>query len=193
MLAGTEVAHALAYRIVYPVASVRWHVLAASGHGYLGYGPLVLGLAAATVLAAFASTVADVVQGRPTRPLPAWTFGALPPVGFTVQEFTERLFATHTLPWWMVEQPTFRIGLLLQVPFALLAYIAARLLLRVAERAGEALGGARLPIAAFGELIGWHAFELTPSRVSAIVGGHAVRGPPQAASRSASALSRVPA
>ena len=134
LLAGTEVAHALAYRIVYPVASVRWRVLAASGHGYMGYAPLVFGIAGAVVLAGLASTVVDAVRRRPPRSLPAWAFASLPIVAFTVQEFTERLLATNSLPWWMFEQPTFRIGLLLQLPFALVAYLIARLLLRVAER-----------------------------------------------------------
>jgi hypothetical protein len=36
-------------------------------------------------------------------------------------------------------QPTFRYGLLLQVPFALAAYLVARLLLRVAREIGRAL------------------------------------------------------
>ena len=134
LLAGTEVAHALAYRIVYPVASVRWRVLAASGHGYMGYAPLVFGIGAAVVLAGLASTVVDTVRRRPPGSLPAWAFALLPGVAFTVQEFTERLLATNSLPWWMFEQPTFRIGLLLQLPFALVAYLVARVLLRVAER-----------------------------------------------------------
>src|SRR5215475_8589198 len=109
ILAGTELAHALAYCLVYPSASVRWHALAASGHGYLGLVPLVSGIGAAVVLAAVAATAADAAARRPVRPLPAWAFGSLPLGAFTVQEFLERLFATHSLPWWMVEQPTFRV------------------------------------------------------------------------------------
>jgi len=155
MLAGTEVAHALAYRIVYPIASVRWHVLATSGHGYMGYAPLVFGIASAVLLAGLASMVVDLVRRRPSRPLPAWAFASLPIVGFTVQEFTERLLATNSLPWWMFEQPTFRVGVLLQLPFALAGYLIARFLLRVAERVAEVFTGSPRPV-----LVGWVAGAL---------------------------------
>jgi hypothetical protein len=142
ILAGTECAHALAYRIVYPQASVRWQVLAETGHGYMGWAPLVLGIGSAVVLAGLASIVADTARRRAVRPLPAWAFGSLPLVAFFVQEFLERWFANGVLPWWLVEQPTFRIGLLLQLPFAVLAYLAARLLLRAGRALGRALGAA---------------------------------------------------
>ena len=152
MLAGTEVAHALAYRIVYPIASVRWHVLATSGHGYMGYAPLVFGIASAVMLAGFASMVVDIARRRPSRPLPAWAFALLPILGFTVQEFTERLLATDSLPWWMFEQPTFRVGVLLQLPFALSGYLIARFLLRAAERVAEVFTGSPRPV-----FVGWFA------------------------------------
>ncbi len=44
----------------------------------------------------------------------------------------------------MVLQPTFRVGLLLQLPFGLLAYLAARLLLRTARAIGAVM---RRPLA----------------------------------------------
>ena len=150
MLAGTEVAHALAYRIVYPIASVRWHVLATSGHGYMGYAPLVFGIASAALLAGLASIAVDIVRRRPSRTLPAWAFALLPVLGFTVQEFTERLLATNSLPWWMFEQPTFRVGVLLQLPFALAAYLVARFLLRVPERVARVFMDPMPPL-----LAGW--------------------------------------
>jgi hypothetical protein len=178
MLAGTEVAHALAYCLVYPSATVRWQALAASGHGYLGLVPLVSGIGAAVVLAAVAATAVDAAARRPTRPLPAWTFGTLPFAAFTLQEFLERLFASHTLPWWMVEQPTFRVGLALQVPFALAAYLAARLLLRAGRALGEAVSRRRhrlLPVRPSLRLA--PAASLLVPRAP-FASGWSVRGPP---------------
>ena len=64
MLAGTECAHALAYRIVYPQTSVRWRVLIEAGHSYMGWAPVVLGLGAGVVAAGVASAVVDVVRRR---------------------------------------------------------------------------------------------------------------------------------
>ena len=49
MLAGSEAAHALAYRLAYPELHVRVHVLLVTGHGYLRWLPLVLGIAGAVV------------------------------------------------------------------------------------------------------------------------------------------------
>lgn len=139
MLAGVIAAHSLAYSLVYPEAEVRWQVLALTGHGYLGYTPVALGIIGAVVLIGLLSAVADSARGRRPRPVPAWGFALLPLIGFTVQEFTERWLAGSTFPWWMVLQPTFRVGLLLQLPFGLLAYLAARLLLRTAQAIGAVM------------------------------------------------------
>jgi hypothetical protein len=180
MLAGTEVAHALAYRIVYPEASVRWRVLAETGHGYLGWTPVFLGVGAAIVLAGLASSVFDAVRREPPRPTPAWVFGLLPLAGFTLQEFLERWLVSGSLPWWMVEQPTFRVGLLLQLPFSLVAFLAASLLLRAARRVGSILGAARSPLAHPASRMRWHRFALAALQPCALGAGHDVRGPPPA-------------
>ena len=47
-------------------------------------------------------------------------------------------------PWWMVQQPTFRVGLLLQLPVGLVVYLVARLLLRTARAIGAVM---RRPLA----------------------------------------------
>ena len=147
ILAGTLAAHSLAYRIAYPVADARWRLLASTGHGYLGYVPLIAGTIVAAVLAGSLAMAADAVRGKPFRAFPAWAFALLPVLAFTVQEFTERWVAGGGLPWWMVLQPTFRIGLLLQLPFALVAFLVARLLLRTARAIGRILRGqGSLPI-----------------------------------------------
>jgi hypothetical protein len=180
MGAGSQVAHVFAYRLVYPEAHVRLRELLATGHGYLGYTPVLLGFGAAVELAAFASILAGTVRRRRYDAVRPWAFALLPPLGFVIQEFLERWLAGSSFPWWMVQQPTFRIGLLLQLPFALAAYLLARLLLRVADRVGDvlhgALEGARLEV----RTPGWPAFDFSPPRVAALAGGHAGRGPPPA-------------
>jgi hypothetical protein len=63
--------------------------------------------------------------------LPRWVFACLPPVVFAVQEHVEHLIA-HGAPWTLAVDPTFVAGLCLQAPFALAAYLVARLLVVVA-------------------------------------------------------------
>ena len=63
-----------------------------------------------------------------------------------LQEFLERSLHLGTFAWQTAFAPTFLPGLALQLPFALVAYVAARLLLRAAERAGRAFAPARPPV-----------------------------------------------
>jgi hypothetical protein len=110
---GVLAAHAAAYGLVGGGAD--------AAHGYLPLAEasvcalLALGLVAA-VLAAHA--------GAPGRPH-ALAFALAPPLAFLLQETAERGFA---LPL----ERVVLVGLVLQLPFALLAYVAARLLLRAA-------------------------------------------------------------
>jgi hypothetical protein len=59
---------------------------------------------------------------------PAWLFAVVPPLAFGVQEHLERALQGEPTAGAALE-PTFVLGLVLQVPFALLAYLLARLLL----------------------------------------------------------------
>ena len=52
LVAGSQAAHALTYRLVYPGTSIRVHALLVTGHGYLDRLPLVLGAALAIALVA---------------------------------------------------------------------------------------------------------------------------------------------
>jgi hypothetical protein len=139
MLAGSQVAHMLAYRIVYPQASVRLQALVETGHGYMSMLPLALGVAASIVALSLVASVVDAARGRELRPLPPWAFALLPVAGFAIQEYIERWLDWGFFPWYAAEQPTFLIGVALQLPFGALAYLAARVLLRTAKRLGQRL------------------------------------------------------
>jgi hypothetical protein len=190
MVAGSQLAHMLAYRLVYPEAQVRVRELLATGHGYMTYAPLLFGMSTALELVAFGSLVVERVRRRQHTPMSPWVFALLPPLGFALQEFLERWLAGSPFPWWMALQPTFRIGLLLQLPFALLAFLTARLLLRVADGVASALRGrAELPAPA-GVLRQWSALVVWPPRMSVLADGHAGRGPPSPVAPVAGALDR---
>ncbi|HYA09834.1 MAG TPA: hypothetical protein VEG24_09575 [Gaiellaceae bacterium] len=146
MLGGSQLAHALAYRIAYPQAHVRVVRLLATGHAYLAWLPLALGVASACVLVALACTALDAARGRAAHALPAPAFALLPPVAFALQEVLELSLHTGTFAWRAVLAPTFVPGVLLQLPVAALVYAAARLLLRAAERVGRALARPRFTL-----------------------------------------------
>ena len=183
MIAGTQVAHVLAYRWVYPNAHIRLSELLATGHSYMvgmhGYLPMVLGIVGALDLVAAGWVFTGSVRRSLQRPVPAWAFALMPLLCFTLQEFLERWLAGASLPWWIVLLPTFRIGLALQLPFALLAFLAARMLLRAADGAGRRVRGLHAPRPVlFGSATGWAVVPLMPVRRHAPATAHAGRGPP---------------
>lgn len=173
MLGGIEAAHALAYRLVYPQLDGR--VLLATGHAYLSWLPLLLGLSGALALVALIAAGIDAAHGRSPRDLPAWAFAVVPPVAFVLQEVLELSLHLGTFGWRAVLAPTFLPGLALQLPLALLAYVAARLLLRTAERLGRALAPFRL--ASLLELAPAVPVEELFARMAAT--SRTSRGPPQ--------------
>jgi hypothetical protein len=143
MLVSSQAAHAIAYRLVYPEAHVRVAMLLTTGHSYLHWLPLVFGVAAASLLVSLAVAALETARGRAPRGLPAPAFALLPPLGFALQELLELSLHTGGLAWHVVLAPTFVPGLALQLPFALAAYVAARVLLRAARDAGRLLAPPR--------------------------------------------------
>ncbi len=176
VLLGSQAAHAIAYDLVYPQGHAR--ILLATGHGYLTWLPLALGIAGAVALASLCAAAADAARGRPQREVPAWAFALLPPATFLIQEVLELSLHTGTLGIRALLAPTFLPGLALQLPIALLAYLAARLLLRTAERVGRALAQAR-PLRVLAQPLVLPA--ATTLRARAVLAGCSSRGPPRLA------------
>ncbi len=177
MLAGSQAAHVLAYRWVYPSTDVRLHALFVTGHGYLDRLPFVLAAGGAVALVALLFAAADAAHGRHVERLPASAFALLPPVAFVIQEVLERSVHSGTFVWQAVEAPTFLPGLLFQIPFALTAYLIARLLLGAAERAGRALAAAP-PRTVFSIARQRPPQPVTTRRRSPLADRLAQRGPP---------------
>lgn len=145
-IVGSQAAHWSAYAVVAGDAESRAHLLADSGHGYMTYAPLVLGVLTALVLLALVSEARLARAGAPARPPAFWAFAVLAPAVFAFQEHFERLAHDGAFPWGAVLEPTFAVGLALQLPFALLAYLAARLLLRIADALGRGIPALARPL-----------------------------------------------
>jgi hypothetical protein len=126
---GMLAAHDLAYRLA-GGAAAHTHT-----HDYLRSAPLAFGL-----LIALSVAVLGVALREPHKPLraSAWVFALAPPLAFAVQEHLERALQGESVVRAALE-PTFAVGLLLQLPFAFLAYVVARVLLRGASLVAELL------------------------------------------------------
>jgi hypothetical protein len=133
LIAGSLVAHALAYAMVIPDGAERARVLAETGHGYLGELPLIVAALAAIAIVGVSAEVAGGLRRQPARTIAAWPFALTAPLGFALQEHLERFLANGHWPWTAALDPTFSPGLALQLPFAWLAWRVARLLLRGAQ------------------------------------------------------------
>lgn len=177
-VAGTQFAHSLAYRLTTTADSERALELSATGHGYAGYIPLALAIGA--VLVAFA-LIAEVLQFAGTSPRSmeprAWHFAVVAPAVFATQEHLERLIHDGAFPWTTGLGASFIAGLLLQLPFALVAYVLARVLLDAARSLGELLAG-RKRTRLRPDAARWPVSAIIAPRLPALARGYGSRGPP---------------
>jgi hypothetical protein len=174
-------AHCLAYVIVSPGAEQHMGVHADHGHAWLGYTPALAIWGLAVLAAGLVLCVGQGLRGRrPARP-PVLLFGLLPPVGFAVQEHLERLISSGSVPHDLVVEPTFLLGLALQLPFALAALLLTRALYTIGFRLGLAIAGR---LAVVRPLLHGPSLPVslpaapTPVSPSALALGHGQRAPP---------------
>jgi hypothetical protein len=176
-------AHCFAYWLVSPPAEQHMGLHAERGHAYLGYTPAIVIWGLAFVLAGLLLCVAEGVRGRrPSRP-PLRLFALLPPIGFAVQEHVERLIGTGGIPHDLWTEPTFLVGLALQLPFALAALLVAYAL----HSLGFGVGCALSRTVAFRRPVGCAPASVlrVPSpaplvTTSVLAPGHGPRAPPAA-------------
>jgi hypothetical protein len=177
-------AHCLAYWLVASGAERHMGLHADHGHAWLGYTPALAVWGLTLVVAGLVLCVGEGLRGRRPSGPPVRLFALLPPLAFAVQEHLERLIGSGAIPYDLVLEPSFLVGLALQLPFAVAALLltralytlgfglgrvlAAKLVLRRALRRGPpAL--VRLPAS---------AMLVTPS---VLVLGHGQRAPPATA------------
>ena len=178
MFAGLIAGHQLAYRLVYSDAHARADALARGGHAYFGYLPLALSVSLGLLLGGLALQAAAGFRGEARRPIASPLIVLLPPVAFVVQELAERIVHTGQVPWTVVAQPAFLLGLAFQLPFALAALLIAWALDSAARAVGRALSTRELPE--------FPIFVPAPVRVAAVprtaglARGYGERAPPLA-------------
>lgn len=155
--AGVLAAHALAYRLTGTSAGPLHH--------YLEHAPQLVAVLATLGLVGLA------LQERSLSRHSVWWFAPLAPLGFACQEHLERLAHTGHVPW-LLTTPVFLVGVVLQLPVALVCVLAVRRLTgTLADRRpgrGGMPGGAWLPLTVRAE----------PARTPAAPPRPSGRGPP---------------
>ncbi len=176
MSAGSLAAHSLAYCLVEPDGQGRAALLESTGHGYLSAAPALLALSLAIGIAALAGLAIGGSRGR-SRVTLVWQLAMLPLLGFALQEHLERLLSGGPLVGAALE-PTFLVGLALEVPFAIMALVVARILTRAAVFLGSTLPSPSRPRLRAALSIVPHGLDVSLPRVAALALGPSSRGPP---------------
>jgi hypothetical protein len=133
------VGHSLGYRWAVADPHARAHLLEESGHEYFSYAPLVIAVGLTLIAAALAARIRAVARGDRMGGSPPWLFALLPPVAFVVQEVTERLIHSDHVHAGTLAEPAVLIGLMLQLPLAVIALGLAWLLAQAADQLGQAI------------------------------------------------------
>jgi hypothetical protein len=179
-LAGTQLAHHFGYVAVAPEPVERSHLLASTGHGYQQHLPLVAAFAASLCATALVLAFVAERRGRAGARLGAAVFALVPLTVFPVQEHLERWLHDGAFPLTAALAPTFLIGLALQLPFALLAYVVAHGLLTATAGLARRLGrGVVVAPRTAARVRAPNTVSLP--RPAALARGYAERGPPLAA------------
>jgi hypothetical protein len=176
MFAGLIAGHQLAYRLVYSDAHARADALARSGHAYFGYVPLALTVSLGVLVASLVLQTGAGLRGEHRRPLASPLIVLLPPIAFVVQEFAERIVHTGQVPWMIIVQPAFLLGLAFQLPFALAALLIAWVLDSAARAVGRALS--RRQLLEFPGLVPAPVWVAAIPRTAGLARGYGERAPP---------------
>jgi hypothetical protein len=132
-------AHCLAYLLVSPSREHHMGLHAEHGHAYLGYTPALAIWGLTLILAGLVLCIGEGLRGRRQLRPPVRLFALLPPIGFTLQEHVERLIGSGAVQYDLVLEPTFLVGLALQLPFSLAALLLTRALYALGFGLGRVL------------------------------------------------------
>jgi hypothetical protein len=177
---GSQAAHGVNYWAAAPDHEQRERLLAETGHGYFDQAPLAIALCMLLLVLAVAGRLIEVYRrgGASSRLAPA-PFAILPVALFFLQEHIERLVHGGSIPFGLSLEPIFLLGLVLQLPFAILAFLVGWALLQAAADLAHALGGHSSPRAVSAPpSLRSPARVVELPRLSPLAASRAVRGPP---------------
>jgi hypothetical protein len=182
---GGLLAHALTYRLVDadaghagPLHSGHHHheagASAVAGGSHL---TMCVAICGSVALVALLAAAVHRARGARTARLPLWIFGLVPPVGFALQEHLEWAIGRGSVSYAAALGVSLAVGLVLQLPFALAAYVAARVLLAIAEAIVGRLRPCDHRVAPAAPIVRRFRPPSRP-RLSVLALGYGQRGPP---------------
>jgi hypothetical protein len=130
-LAGAELAHAATNSLFGSPTRPGWELFDGGGLGR-GLLPLLIAIALTLVVVALAGRVAGIWRSQ-DRSQGLVPFACVAPLVFVIQEHVESFLDTRQLPLTTVLDRSFLPGLALQLPFAAIAWLIARALLKAAD------------------------------------------------------------
>ena len=175
---GGLLAHLAAYQLIPAGDAHRGHPMEGAGHGSFVHLRFCLALCGALLLLGLASVAVDKVRGQAARSAPLWLFALLPPLGFAVQEHLERFLHTGAPTFAVALEAPFLLGLALQIPFAFIAFFAARAILALALVIAERLRPLASRRSVGPVLASYPALTFVPARTPALARGYSERAPP---------------
>jgi hypothetical protein len=179
MVGGLLAGHWLAYRAAIGDAHARAHALDVTGHAYLAYAPTIFAICMALVVIALLLRVSASFRGA-ARAAPPAAFAALPLLAFALQEHLERYLHAGAVPWTAAFEPTFAIGIAVQLPFAFAALLVAELLDSLAYAIGAVLRSAAPPRLSFPLPPVLPVAAVPVPRLAVLARGYSGRAPPLA-------------
>jgi hypothetical protein len=139
---GGVLAHALTYRLLAGDQGLAGPLHSGHAHHHGGaVSPEALGgshwrlcfaICGSLMVIALLAALVQRARTHSAARLPLWLFALVPPLGFSLQEHLEWLLGPGSVPYLAALGSSLLVGLLLQIPFALAAYVAARILLVLA-------------------------------------------------------------
>jgi hypothetical protein len=172
-VAGGVLAHALTYEIL------GAHSGSHAGHAAGGANHWQLCLAVCASVSALGLVAAGVSRLRAgsTLRIPLWIFGILPPAGFALQAHFEWALQPGRGGYVVGLGASILLGVFIQIPFALAAYLAARGLVVLVAAVGSLRRSTRRRLVAAPRLAPSFDVEAALS-LFALASGHGQRAPP---------------
>lgn len=136
-MAACLLAHQAGYMLESPGDAARSLNMSTDGHAYLREFVFLIPAAATIVVVGFLLSLRSAIVATAPFTPSSKQFSLAPALVFLVQEAAERVAAGAPLS--LLTELSVLSGLLLQVPFGLVAYLLARLILRAADHVAQAI------------------------------------------------------
>lgn len=178
--AGLMAGHAVGSRLMgVRVVESAEHAEHAATHA--SSAPVAFGFLGALLLAGLAVLIRTLVKDRNGRAVSPWIFLVLPVVAWPAQEMIERLMHSEGFSLHAALDPGMLLGIAIQVPFGIAAFLVARLLFAVVLKVAASFTKRLPPLRRVRQSVRPPRLIAPAHRTRVVALRRAQRAPPQAA------------